>query len=318
LDRLEEEQKQKTGGAIGTTKMGIGPCYTDKTKRIGIRIGDLLSPVTFREKLKGNLYQKNRELEQLYGVPGLDFEPIYQTYLEHGAQLKKYVVNLEEKLKDALEKEETILLEGAQASLLDVTFGTYPFVTSSSTFAGGLCSGSGIGFNQVRKCIGIAKSYCTRMSYGPFPTVMHPEEQKAFLKKNQMHEQKDLGKKIRRVGWFDAVLTKNSIYMNGVTSLIITKLDMLDHLEEIKICVGYKHPKSKMFGEDLFSVEPIYETCKGWQSSTQGIKKFQDLPINAKKYLEKIEAFCQVPIQMISVSPEREKTIWLESSPLQY
>jgi adenylosuccinate synthase len=318
LDRLEEEQKQKTGGAIGTTKMGIGPCYTDKTKRIGIRVGDLLSPLSFKEKLKSNLYQKNRELEQLYGVPGLDFDPIYQTYLDCGAQLKKYIVDLEDKLQKALQKEKIILLEGAQGSLLDVNFGTYPFATSSSTLSGGLCAGSSIGFNQIKKCIGIAKAYCTRMSYGPFPTALSPEEQKSFFHKNSSVSSQ-IEKQFRRIGWFDAVLAKHSIVMNGVSSLVITKLDVLDHLDEVKICVGYKQPKVRLFelfGEELFSVEPIYEVFKGWKTPTKNIRKYQNLPENAKKYLERIQDLCQVPIQIVSVGPEREKTIWLESKPL--
>lgn len=312
---LDELLDRRLGAkAIGTTKRGIGPCYIDKTARTGLRIADLLCKETFREKLASLLKWKNLELEKLHGHPPLDLEEILSEYKVYSEMLLPYVAPVEELLAAALKKSEKILFEGAQGSLLDVTFGTYPFVTSSCTLAGGFSSGLGIGPTQIDRVIGITKAYSTRVGNGPFPTELSPEEMKLFPDHVAAREFGVTTGRKRRLGWFDAALLNHTINLNGADSLAIMKLDVLDQVHEIKICTGYrqKGKELKSFPTNL-AVEPIYETHPGWNCSTSSIRDYKDLPSQAQKYLKRIEELCHTPIRLISVGPSRDQTLQLEN-----
>jgi adenylosuccinate synthase len=312
LDELTDRKLGK--GAIGTTKRGIGPCYIDKTARLGLRMADLIDAPAFREKLAHVLKWKNLELEKLYDHPPLNLEEILTEYLAYADRLAPYVAPVEELLASALHKKEKILLEGAQGSLLDVTFGTYPFVTSSCTLAGGFSSGLGIGPSRINHVIGVTKAYSTRVGNGPFPTELPPAELQLFPDHVAAREFGVTTGRKRRLGWFDAALLKHTIHLNGADSLAIMKLDILDGLDEIKICVGYSKAGKTLshFPTNLEGVEPIYETHPGWKSSTESILKYEDLPSGAKSYLNRIEELCETPINLISVGPSRDQTLILK------
>ena len=315
IDQLDEQAKGAL--AVGTTKRGIGPCYVDKVNRLGIRIADLLSPAIFRTKLEQVLEKKNREIEKMYGHAGLDFETLYEEYAAYGEQLKPYAAPVEEILFGAEKKGEKILFEGAQGSLLDVTFGTYPFVTSSCTLAGGIASGLGMGPGKIKQTIGVTKAYTTRVGNGPFPTEFTEEELSLFPDHKAAREVGVTTGRKRRIGWVDAFLLRHTVALNGVDSLAIMKLDLLDRLEKIKVCVGYKlHGKSiqtfPASAEELLQVKPIYEILPGWNSSTAEIQLYDELPPNAKKYIRHLEQFLEVPVSLISVGPQRHQTIWLD------
>ena len=312
LDNLSEKKKME--GAIGTTGRGIGPCYTDKVSRLGIRFVDFIDPLTLREKLEPALKLKNIELEKLYGHPPLELEVIYNQYVEYAKELEAFAAPVEEMLYEASVAQENILLEGAQGALLDVSFGTYPYVTSSCTLSGGICSGLGIGPSKVGQTIGVTKVYTTRVGNGPLPTALTEGELEGFFDHEKSREVGTTTGRKRRIGWFDAFLLRHTICLNGVDSLALTKLDILDELDEIKICVGYK--KCKTFPsslEELSRVEPIYEVMPGWKKSTQNVHIYDDLPAAAKGYIRKIEELCKVPVSIVSVGPDREKTIWLDN-----
>lgn len=311
LDQLSE--KQKGGGAVGTTGRGIGPCYTDKMSRCGIRLADLLNPEIFRTKLQETLVLKNRELEKLYGHAPLELEPLLEEYGDYAQRLEPFAAPVEELLYKASRKGDKILFEGAQGALLDVTFGTYPFVTSSCTLSGGVCAGLGFGPSKIDQAIGVTKAYTTRVGHGPFPTELLSEELARFPDHSTSREVGTTTGRKRRIGWFDAFLLRHTICLNGVDSLALTKLDILDDLDEIKICTGYKH--SKIFPttvEDLSRAVPIYESHPGWKESTRDIRVYDDLPHHAKAYVRRIEELCDIPVSIVSVGPEREKTLWLD------
>lgn len=310
-DRLSEKQKGKE--AVGTTGRGIGPCYTDKVSRCGIRMADLLRPEIFQTRLKAALEQKNRELEKIHEHAALDWEPIYKEYSEYAQKLAPFVASVEEMLYAASKKREKILFEGAQGALLDVTFGTYPFVTSSCTLSGGVCSGLGLGPTKVDHTIGVAKVYTTRVGNGPLPTELSEEEGRLFPDHHASREVGTTTGRKRRIGWLDLFLLRHTIRLNGADSLALTKLDILDALDQIKVCTGYK--KCKTFPatvEELAAVEPIYEVHPGWKKSTREVAVYDDLPSQAKAYIRRIEEFCEVPVSLVSVGPEREKTLWLD------
>lgn len=312
FDQLAEKNRGKS--AVGTTGRGIGPCYSDRVNRIGIRMIDLISPDVFCKKLEEALAWKNLELEKIYGGSALNLESILEEYHHFANQLRPYVAPVEEMLYHAAKKNEKILFEGAQGALLDVTFGTYPFVTSSCTLSGGICSGFGFGPSGIQKSIGVVKAYTTRVGNGPLPTELKQEELALFPDHFASRETGTTTGRKRRMGWFDAVLLKHTICLNGVDSLALTKLDILDDLDEIKICIGYKgHSSFPALSDDLTSANPLYETHQGWKESTKNIKVYEELPINAKKYLRRIEELCGVPISIVSVGPDREKTIWVDS-----
>lgn len=311
LDQLGE--KAKGAAAVGTTGRGIGPCYVDKANRCGIRIADLFNPKIFRARLEAALSLKNKELQNLYGHQPLEIDPIYDEYLKWASQLKPFEASVEEMLYFAAKRKEKILFEGAQGALLDTTFGTYPFVTSSCTLSGGVCSGAGVGPSLVDQTIGVAKAYTTRVGNGPFPTELKPEELARFPDHGTARELGTTTGRKRRIGWLDAFLLKHTICLNGADCLALTKLDILDQLDEVKICTGYKHCKAfPATLEELQTAEPVYETHPGWKRSTSGIESYHDLPGAARAYLRRIEEICGIPVALVSVGPEREKTLWLD------
>jgi len=311
IDQLLE--KEKGAAAVGTTGRGIGPCYTDKVGRCGIRVADLLNPSVFSAKLQANLAMKNRELERLYGHSPLEFMPIFQEYTSYRERLAPFAAPVEELLFAAAKKGEKILFEGAQGTLLDITFGSYPFVTSSCTLSGGICAGLGFGPSKVDRVIGVAKAYTTRVGNGPLPTELSKEEEAFFPDHGASREMGTTTGRKRRRGWLDAFLLRHAMCLNGVDTLALTKLDILDDLDEIKICTGYKHCKTfPATVEELSCAIPIYESHPGWKKSTREVRVYEDLPHLAKAYVRRIEELSEVPISLISVGPEREKTLWLD------
>jgi adenylosuccinate synthase len=304
-------EKAKGALAVGTTGRGIGPCYADKVNRIGIRMADFIVPEIFRSKLERVLTIKNLELQKIYNQAPLDFVSLFEKYQLLASQLKPYAAPVEELLHKAAKRGENILFEGAQGALLDVTFGTYPFVTSSCTLSGGVCSGLGFGPSLVHKSLGVVKAYTTRVGHGPLPTELNEEELRSFPDHLAARELGTTTGRKRRIGWFDAFLVRHTLCLNGVDSLALTKLDILDALDEIKICVGYQgHSYFPSTAEELMAATPIYETHRGWKQNTQGIIVYDKLPIQAKMYLRRIEELCEAPISILSVGPDREKTIW--------
>lgn len=312
LDILLE--KRKGSRFIGTTGRGIGPCYADKANRLGIRITELVRPEYFSKVLKSVLALKNEELERLYNAEKFDFEEMYRQYADFGVKLSPYVANVEELLHQAMERNENILFEGAQGTFLDITLGTYPFVTSSNTVAGGICIGAGVGPSCLDHTLGVVKAYTTRVGNGPLPS--ETTEDDTFLDHRIAREYGTTTGRKRRIGWFDAVLARTAVRLNGLQSIALTKLDVLDQLDSIKICVGYQLGDKRLdhipsLAEDLEKVLPIYEVMQGWKSSTTDIATYDQLPQEAKNYLHRIEELCKVPISMISLGPERSRTIIL-------
>jgi len=315
LDRLKE--KEKGENAIGTTGRGIGPCAADRSSRVGLRMVELVSPDIFSEKLEVFCESKNKELEKIYGLEPLDISAIYDDYSIYGELLRPFIADVEGLLTDALFRDETVLLEGAHGTLLDTVFGSYPFVTSSSTLASGVCAGAGIGPGYVDEVFGVLKAYTTRVGSGPLPTTIDPDTLEDFRSMDDFREVGTTTGRERRIGWLDLVLARHACRLNGVTQLVLTKLDILDSLEEICVCVGYSLDgetldKPPALIEDLERVEPIYETMPGWMTSTKQARKIRQLPENARAYIDKIEEFCNLSVGMISVGPGREETIQVD------
>lgn len=310
IDQLAE--KQKGGSAIGTTGRGIGPCYADKVNRLGLRMADLVSG-GFAGRLKEALERKNRELKGLYNSEALEFEPIFKEYEGYAQKLAPFIGPVEEMLYKASKNKEKILFEGAQGALLDNTFGTYPFVTSSCTLSGGICSGSGVGPGAVHEVLGVAKAYTTRVGNGPFPTELSEKEMALFPDHRASREIGTTTGRKRRMGWLDIALLRHTLALNGATSLALMKLDILDQVEEIRICIGYKHKDSfPATVEELAEVQPIYETHAGWRESTQHVRTYGELPRLARAYVRRIEELCGLPVALLSVGPDRGQTIWLD------
>ncbi len=311
IDKLSEEKKG--GGAVGTTGRGIGPCYTDKVNRCGIRVADLIDEQVLRAKLHLVLQAKNQELVRVYDHAPIPEEPLFEEYKEWGRRLASFAAPVEEMLYVAAKQGEKTLFEGAQGALLDITFGTYPFVTSSCTLSGGVAAGLGIGPTKIDETIGVTKAYTTRVGAGPFPTELSESEQKNFPDHSAARETGTTTGRKRRMGWLDICVLKHTICLNGVDSLALMKLDILDHLDEIKICTGYKHtPHFPATLEGLWHAKPIYESHPGWKSSTRGVRSYNDLPSEAKAYIRRIEELCDVPVSVISTGPGREETLWLD------
>jgi adenylosuccinate synthase len=297
---------------IGTTGRGIGPAYVDKYDRNGIRIVDLLDRETLREKLERNIAEKNELLKQIYLSEPLDADAIVDEYIQFDELIDEYVTDTSILINDAISRGEEILVEGAQGTMLDVDFGTYPFVTSSNPTAGGSCSGLGIGPTLIDEVLGIVKAYTTRVGMGPFPTEFDQEFGDKVRKLGG--EFGATTGRPRRCGWFDAVVVGHAARVNGLTGLVITKLDVLDSLPEIKICTGYKYGDKvfKNYPAELWlqeKVEPVLETHPGWEADTTAAKTFDELPENAKKYLNRLEELVGVKIEIISVGSERNQTI---------
>jgi adenylosuccinate synthase len=313
LDSASEKTRGKK--CIGTTGRGIGPTYVDKMARTGIRVGDLLTPETFREKLESNLKNVNFLMKNLYKAPVFSTKKIFDEYMGYAKILRKHIADTDVIVNTAIEKKKNLILEGAQGTLLDVDHGTYPFVTSSSSVAGGACTGLGIGPTKITGVIGIVKAYTTRVGSGPFPTELHDATGEKMREKGG--EFGATTGRPRRCGWLDTVILKHSAAINGLTGIVITKLDILDGLDTIKICTSYKY-KGKTFTdmpkdiEVLENCTPVYEEVKGWKESTQGITEFRKLPKQAQAYIRKIEELIGVKIVIVSTGQRRDELIMLK------
>ncbi len=313
LDRAGEVKRGKKN--IGTTGRGIGPTYVDKMARSGIRVGDLLTPDLFREKLRENLKPVNFMLKQYYGASAFSASRIFDDYMAHARILKKHIADTTVVLNNAVSRKKNILLEGAQGTLLDVDHGTYPFVTSSSAIAGGACTGLGIGPARISAVLGIVKAYTTRVGSGPFPTELF-DATGEMLRSHGGEFGATTGRP-RRCGWLDTVILRHAAMVNGLTGTVITKLDILDNLDTIKICSAYKY-RGKLFRDmpkeiNVFEkCTPVYEELRGWRQSTLGIRTFRQLPRKAQDYIKRIEELVGVKTAMISTGQKRDELITLQ------
>ena len=313
IDRASEESRGEY--KIGTTGRGIGPTYADKSERTGIRVLDLMNSDHLHKQLGWTIDYKNVILEKLYNLPPLDSEKVIEEYLKYAEYLKPFVVDSSLKIYQAVKEKKNILFEGAQGTLLDLDHGTYPYVTSSNPIAGGACVGAGVGPTTIDRVIGVAKAYTTRVGEGPFPTELNDGVGQLLG---------DLGAEFgtttgrrRRCGWFDAVIGRYAVRINGLDCLAITKLDVLDELEEIKVCVAYEidgetcnHFPTN--ASQFASCKPVYKTLPGWQESTTRCRSLSDLPKNALNYLKYMADLMKVPIAIVSVGPGRDQTIIVE------
>lgn len=316
LDELYE--KHKGDLAIGTTGRGIGPCYADKANRIGIRVCELIDPAIFEKKLRSTLSLKNLELQAIFGQSPLDFDTIYREYLTHGQQLASYVCDVEKRISLACKQNKNVLFEGAHGTLLDLTFGTYPYVTSSSTISSGVSAGAGVGPSRIDHTLGVVKAYTTRVGKGPLPSALTQQEQNLFSDHTTAREIGTTTGRKRRMGWFDACLVRHAVCLNGLDSLALTKLDVLDSLKEIKICTSYRLRGQYLdtppyLVEDLENVEPIYEILPGWNRSTKEITSYEQLPKEADRYIKRICELVNTPISILSLGPQREKTLFIQN-----
>jgi len=300
---------------IGTTGRGIGPCYEDKIGRRGIRLMDLVDPVVFSRKLRENLDEKNAILERL-GEEPLNYNEIYRTYQDHAQTLLPYMADTALVLDKSLKAGKKLLFEGAQGTLLDVDHGTYPFVTSSSTCAGGAATGSGVSPRAINQVIGISKAYVTRVGSGPFPTELL-EETGEKLRKIGGEFGATTGRP-RRCGWFDAMVIRYAVRINGLTGIALTKLDVLSDFDTIKVCTGYTYEGQALETlparlETFESCVPVYEELPGWKTDITGVRSFDQLPENAKSYVKRLEELAGCPIVMVSVGPRRDQTIQIKN-----
>lgn len=310
LDSISESGEHK----IGTTGRGIGPCYIDKFARKGIRIVDLLDRVELEKKIRVNLREKNDILKKVYEHEGLDVDEIVKEYLEFDRTIDQYIKDVPAFLNNAIDEGKSVLLEGAQGTLLDIDHGTYPFVTSSSPTSGGACTGTGIPPTKIDSVIGIVKAYTTRVGNGPFPTELLDEEGEK-LRKIGAEFGATTGRP-RRCGWYDAFLVAYSQMVNGLTSVAITKLDVLSEFEKIKVCVGYELNGKRLRSfptsvDQLSSVIPLYEELDGWNQDITNCLSYDELPAKTKEYLEFIAKHSGIKIEIISVGPKRKQTFFV-------
>ena len=317
LDKLEEERRGK--GAIGTTGRGVGPAYVDKVGRQGIRIGELLNPEDLASRLPDIINFKNETITKLYGGEPVKSDEIFEQTRRWGAELKPYIARSEDILAAALDAGENVILEGAQGALLDLDHGTYPFVTSSNPTVGGMLTGLGIGPRAFGGVTGVFKAYCTRVGAGPFPTELNDEEAHIIRNAGPVGEFGATTGRARRIGWFDAVAGKYSVRVNGMDSMVITRLDVLDGWETIRICVGYElhGQQTDRFPIDsmlLSECKPIYEELPGWEGPTSGITRPEQLPAEAKRYVNRLEEVLGIPTNLISTGPRREESMVLRPS----
>ncbi|HWO43193.1 MAG TPA: adenylosuccinate synthase [Candidatus Eisenbacteria bacterium] len=314
IDQARERLRGK--GKIGTTGRGIGPAYEDKIARIGIRFVDFLEEDTFREKLKHNIEEKNIYLKAILKEKTLDFAKIHDAYVQYRERLKRYVANTGVVLDREIRAGKKVMFEGAQGSLLDVDHGTYPYVTSSNTTIGGVCSGSGVGPRHIHQVIGISKAYTTRVGSGPFPTELAGPEGE-ILKREGIEFGATTGRP-RRCGWFDAVGVRHAVRVNGITGLALTKLDVLTGFEKIPVCTAYRcngdlwrdFPSSAKI---LEGAEPVFEELEGWKEPISTAREFRDLPRNAQRYVRRLEEILETETVLVSVGPGREQTIMLRN-----
>jgi adenylosuccinate synthase len=304
---------------IGTTGRGVGPAYMDKAARVGIRMADLLDERLFREKLEYNVAQKNRILRDIYDAQTFGVEAIFQQYRRYAGWLAPYITDTALLLHRLIEGGRSVLFEGAQATMLDIDHGTYPYVTSSSTTSGGAATGTGVPPTKINGMLGVAKAYTTRVGSGPFPSEMQGRIADEIQARG--NEYGATTGRPRRCGWFDAIVLRYAVRINGIDTVALTKLDVLDQCETIKICTGYRYKKDVLteFPEEeavLSAAEPIYEEVSGWMAPTSRAKNEGDLPAKARRYLERLEELTGVPFCMISTGPQRDETILCEDSPL--
>jgi adenylosuccinate synthase len=312
LDQLDESSRSV--GKIGTTGRGIGPTYVDKYARYdAIRIADLIDPDTFKERLTETVEVKNRLLEGVYGHSGLSFAAIWEEYSDYAVQLAPLVVDTSALVNRAIRSGQKVLFEGAQGTLLDVDHGTYPFVSSSSPTVGGACIGAGVGPTQINKVVGVIKAYSTRVGEGPFPTEL-PDNLVSQLRDGRGREYGVTTGRPRRCGWFDGVIAEYAVRVNGVSDLVVMKLDVLDRLATINVCTGYRYRNSVLNEfpaslKTLAECAPVYTELPGWQSDTTGCREWADLPVKARDYLKLVEELSQAPLAMVSVGWRRDETI---------
>jgi adenylosuccinate synthase len=318
----QAREARRGAGKIGTTGRGIGPAYEDKVGRRALRVQDLFDPETFAARLRENLDYHNFVLTQYLGAEAVDFQKTLDTMLSYADRLRPMITDVSQALYAANREGQNLLFEGAQGTLLDIDHGTYPFVTSSNCVAGAASAGAGVGPQQLHYVLGITKAYCTRVGAGPFPSELYDADNPA--RREQIGLQlatvgKEFGSvtgRPRRTGWMDAAALKRSIQINGVTGLCMTKLDVLDGLETVRLCVGYKIDGKSVDilprgAVDVARCEPIYEDFPGWKQSTFGVKSWDQLPVEARNYLKRIEEVSGIPIDMVSTGPDREETILL-------
>jgi adenylosuccinate synthase len=312
---LDKVTERYLGSArIGTTGRGIGPAYGDKVSRVGIRMQDLFDPGILGKKLELALRDKNQVLTKLYNRRGIDAETTAQEYLRYAERLERYVADTGLILNQALDQDKVVLLEGAQATLLDVDHGTYPFVTSSSPTAGGACSGSGIGPTRITRVLGILKAYTTRVGSGPFPTELN-DAQGEWLRKTGGEYGVTTGRP-RRTGWLDVVIARYATRVNGLTDYFITKLDVLSSLDKVPVCVAYdvhgrRYDEIPMTQTDFHHASPVYEYLDGWWEDISGAREFSDLPKNAQAYVRAVEDMIGAPVAAVGVGPRRDQTVQL-------
>lgn len=309
LDIVEEERKGDN--KIGTTKKGIGPAYMDKAARIGIRIADLLDKEEFEVKLERNLKEKNRLFEKYYEVEGFTKEEILDEYYEYGQQIAKYVVDTSVVLNDALDDGRRVLFEGAQGVMLDIDQGTYPFVTSSNPIAGGVTIGSGVGPSKINHVVGVSKAYTTRVGDGPFPTELHDEIGDRIREVG--NEYGTTTGRPRRVGWFDSVVVRHARRVSGITDLSLNSIDVLTGIKTLKICTAYKYKGEVIESfpaslKVLAQCEPVYEELPGWEEDITGVRSLDELPENARHYIERVSQLTGIPLSIFSVGPDRKQT----------
>jgi len=319
LDQLRDKSLGEK--KIGTTGRGIGPAYVDKVARSGIRIVDLLNRDLFREKLLRNIEDKNAVLQHIYGEPELDADAIVAEYLEFDQMIDRYIRDVSVLVNEALDEEQMVIMEGAQGTHLDVDHGTYPYVTSSNPSAGAACIGTGIGPTRITGVLGVVKAYTTRVGSGPFPTEF--EEDMAGRVRELGAEFGATTGRPRRCGWFDAVVANHSVRVNGLTAWTVTKLDVLDTLEELRICTGYRvgeKIKVSMPSEPwiLSEAEPVYESLPGWQEETSACRAWEELPENARRYLDRISELTGTPIVLIGVGSGREEMVIVRDESLSW
>ena len=320
---IDQAREARRGASkIGTTGRGIGPAYEDKVGRRALRVQDLFTPQTFADRLRENLDFHNFVLTQYLGAAAVDFQQTLDTMLGYAERLAPMVTDVSRRLYDENEAGRNLLFEGAQGTLLDIDHGTYPFVTSSNCVAGAASAGAGVGPQKLHYILGITKAYCTRVGSGPFPSELYdadnPQRQEAVgvTLANVGKEFGSVTGRPRRTGWLDAAALRRSIQINGVSGLCMTKLDVLDGLDEVKLCVGYKMDGKSVDllprgAAEVARCEPVYETFGGWKESTIGITQWSELPANAQAYLTRVQEVAGVPIDMVSTGPDRDETILL-------
>jgi len=314
LDRLDEEKRGPA--AIGTTGKGIGPAFADKTARKGIRACDIIDTDTFRLRLSSLIENRNEILTRLYNAAALDFNTVFQEYSAYAVRLAPYIKDTTSMINDLLESGRNIVLEGAQGTMLDTDFGSYPFVTSSSPLAAGACMGSGINPRRIDRVVGIFKAYTTRVGGGPMPTELKDEVGEYI--RQRAHEYGTTTGRARRCGWFDAVVGRYSTNLNGFTSGILTRLDVLDEMDTVKICIGYKIGGKTVdrFPADATALErcvPVYEELPGWKVNTSNARKAGELPRNARRYIRRLEELIGCHFHIISIGPRRDQSIVIKN-----